>query len=163
MMSPMSKCYSDGTSGATSAPAAMESAQSAPLALQRINDASDRSLILILSDINMLILVVALWLLCILYLFVGSRKIRDTVRLNNDPRQEQLARLLVAVGQGAPMYKITRFLSQQTDQSLDEDWKRVTHALTIVEKLVEPAIYEKARDVGLIVIEASRGGRHKWR
>jgi hypothetical protein len=65
-----------------------------------------------------LILVVALWLLCILYLFVGSRKIRDTVRLNNDPRQEQLARLLVAVGQGAPMYKITRFLSQQTDWSL---------------------------------------------
>jgi hypothetical protein len=38
--------------------------------------------------------------------------------LNNDPRQEQLARLLVAVGQGAPMYKITRFLSQQTDWSL---------------------------------------------
>ena len=111
----------------------------------------------------MLILVVALWLLCILYLFVGSRKIRDTVRLNNDPRQEQLARLLVAVGQGAPMYKITRFLSQQTDWSLDEDRKRVTHALTIVEKLVEPAIYEKARDVGLIVIEASRGGRHTWR
>jgi CheY-like chemotaxis protein len=31
----------------------MEFAQSAPLALQRINDASDRSLILILSDINM--------------------------------------------------------------------------------------------------------------
>jgi hypothetical protein len=103
-----------------------------------------------------LILVVALWLLCILYLFVGSRKIRDTVRLNNDPRQEQLARLLVAVGQGAPMYKITRFLSQQTDWSLDEDRKRVTHALTIVEKLVEPAIYEKACDVGLIVTEASR-------
>jgi CheY-like chemotaxis protein len=31
----------------------MEFAQSAPLALQRIDDASDRSLILILSDINM--------------------------------------------------------------------------------------------------------------
>jgi CheY-like chemotaxis protein len=31
----------------------MEFAQSAPLALQRINDAGDRSLILILSDINM--------------------------------------------------------------------------------------------------------------
>ena len=31
----------------------MEFVQSAPLALQRINDASDRSLILILSDINM--------------------------------------------------------------------------------------------------------------
>jgi hypothetical protein len=95
--------------------------------------------------------------------FCWQSQIRDTVRLNNDPRQEQLARLLVAVGRGAPMYKITRFLSQQTDWSLDEDWKRVTHALTIVEKLVEPAIYEKARDVGLIVIEASRGGRHKWR
>jgi hypothetical protein len=58
------------------------------------------------------------------------------------------------------MYKITRFLSQQTDWSLDEYRKRVTHALT---KLVEPAIYEKACDVGLIVIEASRGGRHTWR
>jgi CheY-like chemotaxis protein len=32
---------------------AMEFAQSAPLALQRISEASDRSLILILSDINM--------------------------------------------------------------------------------------------------------------
>jgi CheY-like chemotaxis protein len=32
---------------------AMEFAQSAPMALQRIADASDRSLILILSDINM--------------------------------------------------------------------------------------------------------------
>jgi CheY-like chemotaxis protein len=31
----------------------MEFAQSAPMALQRITDASDRSLILILSDINM--------------------------------------------------------------------------------------------------------------
>ena len=31
----------------------MDFAQSAPLALQRINDAGDRSLILILSDINM--------------------------------------------------------------------------------------------------------------
>jgi CheY-like chemotaxis protein len=31
----------------------MDFAQSAPLALQRIDDASDRSLILILSDINM--------------------------------------------------------------------------------------------------------------
>ena len=31
----------------------MEFAQSAPMALQRINDAGDRSLILILSDINM--------------------------------------------------------------------------------------------------------------
>ena len=31
----------------------MEFAQSAPLALQRINDAGDRALILILSDINM--------------------------------------------------------------------------------------------------------------
>ena len=32
---------------------AMEFAQSAPMALQRITDAGDRSLILILSDINM--------------------------------------------------------------------------------------------------------------
>ena len=31
----------------------MDFAQSAPLALQRINDAGDRSLILILADINM--------------------------------------------------------------------------------------------------------------
>ena len=31
----------------------MDFAQSAPLALQRINDAGDRSLILILSDVNM--------------------------------------------------------------------------------------------------------------
>ena len=31
----------------------MEFAQSAPIALQRLNDADDRSLILILSDINM--------------------------------------------------------------------------------------------------------------
>ena len=31
----------------------MEFAQSAPIALQRLNDAGDRSLILILSDINM--------------------------------------------------------------------------------------------------------------
>ena len=48
----------------------------------------------------MLILVGAIWLLCIIYLLVGSRKIREKLRLDNDPRQEQLARLLVAAGVG---------------------------------------------------------------
>jgi CheY-like chemotaxis protein len=45
----VSKCCFASNSGATSALAA----QSAPMALQRITDAGDRSLILILSDINM--------------------------------------------------------------------------------------------------------------
>ncbi len=111
----------------------------------------------------MLILVGAIWLLCIIYLFVGSRKIRELVRLSNDPRQEQLARLLVAAGRGAPMYTITDFLSQQADWSPGEDRKRVAHALIVVEKFVEPAVYEKTRDVGLILIEALRGRRHAWR
>jgi hypothetical protein len=110
-----------------------------------------------------LILVGAIWLLCIIYLLVGSRKIREKLRLDNDPRQEQLARLLVAAGLGAPIYKITGFLSQQADWSLDEDRKRVAHALTLAEKLVDPAVYEKACEVGLIVIEASRGRGHAWR
>jgi CheY-like chemotaxis protein len=53
MMSLMSKCYFASSSGATSALAAMEFAQSAAMALQRITDAAGLSLILILSDINM--------------------------------------------------------------------------------------------------------------
>ena len=55
MMSPMWRFCSASSSAATSAPTAftMEFAQSAPMALQRITDAGDRSLILILSDINM--------------------------------------------------------------------------------------------------------------
>jgi CheY-like chemotaxis protein len=48
MMSPMWRFCSASSSGATSAPTA-----SAPAALQHITDAGDRSLILILSDINM--------------------------------------------------------------------------------------------------------------
>ena len=51
----MSRSCSVSSSGATCAPTAyvMEFVQSAPMALQRITDAGDRSLILILSDINM--------------------------------------------------------------------------------------------------------------
>ena len=111
----------------------------------------------------MLILVGAIWLLCIVYLLVGSRKIIEKLRMDNDPRQEQLARLLIATGLGAPIYKITGFLSQQADWSLDEDRKRVAHALTLAEKLVDPAVYEKACGVGMIVIEASRSRGHPWR
>jgi hypothetical protein len=57
-----------------------------------------------------LILVGAIWLLCIVYLLVGSRKISENLRLDSDPRQEQLARLLIATGLGAPIYKLTEFL-----------------------------------------------------
>jgi hypothetical protein len=110
-----------------------------------------------------LILVATIWLLCIIYILVGSRKLSERLRLNNDPRQEQLARLLIATGLGAPIYKITGFLSQHADWSLDEDRKRVAHALTLAEKFVDPAVYEKAREVGLVVIEASRGKGHPWR
>jgi hypothetical protein len=61
-------------------------------------------------------------------------------------------------------HQFTRSLvSFLNDWSLDEDRKRVAHALTIAEKLVEPTVYEKACDVGLIVIEASRGRGHTWR
>jgi CheY-like chemotaxis protein len=50
----VSKCCFASNSGATSALAGSPGfAQSAPMALQRITDAGDRSLILILSDINM--------------------------------------------------------------------------------------------------------------
>ena len=49
-MSPMSSFCSDSSFDTTSA---MEFAQSAPAALQRITDATGVSLILILSDINM--------------------------------------------------------------------------------------------------------------
>ena len=51
----MWRLCSASSSGAISAPAAfrMEFAQSALVALQRITEAGDRSLILILSDINM--------------------------------------------------------------------------------------------------------------
>ena len=54
-MSLMSKCCSASSSGVISVPPSftMEFAQTAPMALQRIADAGDRSLILILSDINM--------------------------------------------------------------------------------------------------------------
>jgi hypothetical protein len=110
-----------------------------------------------------LILVGAIWLLCIVYLLVGSRELSEKLRLDNDPRQEQLARLLIAAGLGAPIYKITSFLSNQADWSLDEDRKRVAHALTLAEKLVDPAVYEKACEVGLIFIEASRSRGHPWR
>jgi CheY-like chemotaxis protein len=51
-MSPTWRFCSDNSSGATSAKVASQS-QSAPMALQRIADAGDQSLILILSDINM--------------------------------------------------------------------------------------------------------------
>ncbi len=57
------------------------------------------------------------------------------------------------------MYTITDFLSQQVNWSPGEDRKRVAHALIVVEKLVEPAVYEKTRDVELILIEALRGRR----
>jgi hypothetical protein len=110
-----------------------------------------------------LVLVGTLWLLCIIYLWVGSRKISENLRLDNDPRQEQLARLLIAAGRGAPIYKVTGFLSQQGDWSLDEDRKRVAHALTLAEKLVDRAVYKKACEVGLIFIEASRSRGHPWR
>jgi CheY-like chemotaxis protein len=55
MMSPMSKCCSGSSSGTTSVLAGSQwiLPNQPPLALQRINDAGDRSLILILSDINM--------------------------------------------------------------------------------------------------------------
>ena len=55
MMSPMSRFCFVSNSGAICALAdfTMEFAQSAPMALQRIADAGDESLILILSDINM--------------------------------------------------------------------------------------------------------------
>jgi hypothetical protein len=50
----VSKCCFASNSGATSALAGSHGfAQSAPMALQRITDAGNRSLILILSDINM--------------------------------------------------------------------------------------------------------------
>jgi CheY-like chemotaxis protein len=51
MMSLMSKCYSDSNFGMISAP--VGSRWNAPAALQRITDACNRSLILILSDVNM--------------------------------------------------------------------------------------------------------------
>ena len=55
MMSPMSRCCSGSNSGATFALAASRWSLPNPrrMALQRITDAGDRSLILILSDINM--------------------------------------------------------------------------------------------------------------
>jgi CheY-like chemotaxis protein len=54
MMSLMSKYCSESSSGMISAPVGSPwSLPNPPLALQRINDEGDRSLILILSDINM--------------------------------------------------------------------------------------------------------------
>jgi CheY-like chemotaxis protein len=55
-MSLMSRCCFASASGADlrAGRFTMEFAQSAPMALHRITDAGDRSLILILSDINML-------------------------------------------------------------------------------------------------------------
>jgi hypothetical protein len=110
-----------------------------------------------------LVLVGALWLLCIIYLWVGSHKMSERLRLDNDPRQEHLARLLIATGLGAPIYEITGFLSKRADWSLDKDRKRVAHALTLAEKLVDPAVYKKACEVGPIFIEASRSRGHPWR
>jgi CheY-like chemotaxis protein len=54
-MSPMSRCCSASNSGATCAPAVSPwNLRNRPaMALQRITDAGDQSLILILSDINM--------------------------------------------------------------------------------------------------------------
>ena len=53
MMSLMSKCRQQFRHDLRAGRFTMDFAQSAALALQRINDAGDRSLILILSDINM--------------------------------------------------------------------------------------------------------------
>jgi hypothetical protein len=71
--------------------------------------------------------------------------------------------LLIATGLGAPIYKLTEFLSQQADWSLAEDRERVAHALILAEKLADPVVYEKACEVGLIVIEASRSRGQLWR
>jgi CheY-like chemotaxis protein len=55
MMSPMWRFCAASSSGATSAPIALQwnLRNLPPMALQRITDAGDRSLILILSDVNM--------------------------------------------------------------------------------------------------------------
>ena len=68
----------------------------------------------------------------IVYWYAGMRKM---VRWNNDPRQQKLIQLLLAAGRSGDIVNsinVTNFLCQQGDWSLDEDRRRVAHALSAV-------------------------------
>jgi hypothetical protein len=96
----------------------------------------------------------------VVYWFWGQRMMACW---NADPRQQQLIQLLIAAGMPTPpsdntaRIQVTNFLCRQADWSFIEDRKRLAHALTVVQRVSEPAVYEKARDVALSLSRASRG------
>jgi len=96
----------------------------------------------------------------VVYWFAGMRKM---ARWNNDPRRQQLIHLLMVAGRSGDLVdsiNVTNFLCKQGDWSLAEDRQRVAHALTVVEKMIESAAYERAKDIALGIGQAiNRGGR----
>lgn len=94
------------------------------------------------------IIIGALVLAVVIYFIVGSRKMS---RWNDDPKQQELVRLLVAEGTA----NLTNFIIVQ-DWSPNETRQRLAHALTIVQRISAPAVYEKARNAAQVLYRASR-------
>jgi hypothetical protein len=87
---------------------------------------------------------------------------RKMVRWNNDPRQQKLIQLLLAAGRSGDIVdsiNVTNFLCQQGDWSLDEDRRRVAHALSAVQLITDQTSYERVKDIALGIGRAINDGQ----
>jgi hypothetical protein len=95
------------------------------------------------------IIVAAYAVVIVIHCFAGMWKM---ARWNNDPRQQQLVQSLIAAGRSgdiADSNNVTDFLSKQGDWRLGEHRRRLAHARTVVERMVEPPVYKRANDIAL--------------
>jgi hypothetical protein len=75
-------------------------------------------------------------------------------RWNNDPDQKQLVDRFIAEARGAANTDLISFIIRQ-NWSARETRNRIAHALSLVKQAAEPAVYKKAKNLGLTLMRPS--------
>jgi hypothetical protein len=80
----------------------------------------------------------------------GKFGLRKTREWNNEPKQQELIRLIVAAAQDSSAYSaLTKFIIQASmDWSPSETRDRLAHAISYIKWAVERDVYKRAKEIG---------------
>jgi hypothetical protein len=81
---------------------------------------------------------------------LGKFGLRKTREWNNEPKQQELIRLIVAAAQDSSAYSaLTKFIVQASmDWSPSETRDRIAHAISYIKWAVERDVYKRAKEIG---------------
>lgn len=75
-------------------------------------------------------------------------------KMNADPDQQLFARMFIEAAESGSMTKLTNWLIKQPWNAA-ETRNRIVHALSIVKVSSVPATFARAKEIGLIITQAS--------